>query len=184
MEWSVNKLCPLNWSDVFPCGIPGVEFEAPKAPRLSSRLRGIPAESWMAAGDRSAAAAAYRLIFDRMAGKCLPDAPMVAVCARFMTARHPNPESLAAAIPAGLSVFVLADSHRDFLARRISEAGGDPVLPKCPELPGEQVRTPEAIRLFMGDWKTMLLASLIVATPNPTSILHPAMAAGIPIIFA
>jgi hypothetical protein len=181
MGWAVNKLCPLDWHEVFPDGLPGVEFEAPKVPRLSSRLRGIPSESWHAAADRAEAAAAYRLIMTHMAGRAHSDPPAVAVCARFLTARRPDPSALVDTIPSGERVFVLADSRRSFLSERIRQKWGQPIQPLCPELPSEHVRTPGALRLFLSDWHTLLSAKLIIATPNPTSLLHPAHAQGTPV---
>jgi hypothetical protein len=181
MGWAINKLCPIGWSEVFPDGLPRVEFFTPGPSALTSRLRGVPCESWHAAGDRAAAADGYRHVFQHMTGMPMHDPPAVAVCARFLTARHPDPERLASAIPKGQRVFILADHHRDFLARHVEDNGGQAVWPRCPELRAEQERSRAAMGLFLGDWKTMLSAELIVAGANPTSLLHPAQATGIEI---
>lgn len=180
--WRENAHAPLPHDQVFPQGIPGVEFitEAPRA--TATRWQGnMPGSSWEAAEDRQRANAAYLTIMEAMAGAAHAGCAS-AIIARFH--RHPavTAASLVSAVPAG-PVFILADSRREELRALLQSAGHTPVLPTCPPMCADQDRSATSLLAFLSDWKTALSARHIVTHLQPTSLCQPALAAGKSIIF-
>lgn len=190
--WRVNAHCPLLVSDVFPAGISGVDLvtDAPaeSATRWDSRM----CHDWDAAADRGRADAAYARIIAAMNGR--PTfRPDLAVVARFHRATGDPADHIArlAATAADwirpdpdFRVFVFADQYRYQLAAALTVPGVRPTFTLAPELPADLARTPADTATFLLDWKTLLSARRIIALDGPTSLLHPARAAGIPIHYA
>lgn len=183
--WRVNEHCPLGVEEVFPGGVPGVEFvDAP--PAMATIWDGRRCHDWDAAGDRTAAARAYSAIVEAMAGRAT-FAPDAAVCGRFFRA-HGDAGALgdfaSRLVWPGAQVFVFADRHRAEIRRRLEGSGAAVCEPTAPELQADLARAAEDTRAFLNDWATLLAARLIVALDGPTSLLHPARAAGVPIHYA
>lgn len=188
--WRVNRHCPLPWEEVFPQGVPGVEFEnLPGPPPMPTHWDGIPCLDWAAAADPGRAADAYRLIIRSMVGT-VGTSHRVAVFGRFHRAPKTDPVVLAAAAIAAAAeagtreVFVLTDRHRDAIADHLRAAHLTPILPQSPALTSDLSRDPETLRLFINDWRTLLAARHIIALDGPSSLLHPARAIGRRITYA
>ena len=188
--WVVNEHCPLGWREVFPEGITGVEF-VPGEGGETSEIGGRPGMDWEAARCREHARFTYGRVMAAIGPQAWPDAPAVAIVARFHRAARFDLPRLAnaagrAAHEAGEGrVFVLADQHREdisILLRRLWNI--DAVLAAAPELTEDLDRSPEATRLFIQDWQTALAARQIIALDGPTSLLHPARASGARIHYA
>lgn len=188
--WRENVHCPLPVSYVFPAGIPGVDLVTDAPPEFATRWGRRMCHDWDAAGDRNRADAAYGRIIASMDGRPL-FRPDLAIVARFHRATG-DPAAHIARIAATAAawirpdtdfrVFVFADQHRAQLAAALAAAAGvRPSLPSAPELAADLERSPADTARFLGDWKTLLTARRIVALDGPTSLLHPARAAGIPI---
>ena len=187
--WRVNRHCPLPWQYVFPAGIRGVRIEEEPRPVFPRKFAGRMACAWDAAGDRSAADAAYARVMESMAGEARQDAPRLALCGRF----HRNPagsatdlaeRTIAAARRMGTSrVFVFSDRHRDRISECLWSFGIEAVQPACGELAEDLQRSADDVRDYMDDWKTLLAAEVIIALDGPASALHPARAAGREIIY-
>lgn len=190
-RWPVNKHCPATAADMFPTGVPGVEFlPGPERPKFATRWGGTMAHCWDACGDRERANAAYAAVMAAMVGTAMWDAPRTAVLGRF----HRNP----AADPAWFAeeilrnfhgqrsgrIFLLCDLHRDLISRRLSRAGFDVLQPACGQLVADRQRTRADVLDYASDWATLLAASRIIALDGPASALHPARAKGIEIICA
>ena len=188
--WRVNRHCPTAHSDVFPQGIPGVEFVTDAPPNFATKFDGVWCYEWAAAGDREAANAAYAEIMAAMAGTPMWRAPEVAILGRFH--RNPDADPIALADAAIRShgqfrwdrAFVLSDLHRGAIAARLGQAGFEAVQPESRELAADLDRTRDDILDYACDWATLLSARRIVALDGPASALHPARAAGIEIIYA
>jgi hypothetical protein len=182
--WRVNKHCQLPHDAVFPQGISGVEFITDAPPALATVWHNRRCHDWYAAADRKAANLAYGRIMAAMAGSAA-DGFQLGVCARFF--RHPSttPQQLAEhvrAIAGRLGegrVFLLADTRRAELAALMPDL--TVAMPHHPEPAEDLDRDPEQTRMFLDDWKTLLACPHIAAADGPTSLLHPARAAGIEI---
>jgi hypothetical protein len=190
-SWKVNRFLPLTHEQVFPGGIPGVEFLSDAPIGFVTRWEdGITADNYLAAGDPDQARAAYQTILAALAGDAMSEQPSVAVLGRFHRAPQATPDALvSAAVGAcrgigAARVFLLSDLHRTELAAGLQAAGIDVAWSVSPELPEDLLRDPDALLSYLGDWKTLLVAGIIVATQGPTGILHPARAAGTPIIYS
>lgn len=188
--WRVNPHCPLLWEQVFPAGIPGVEFvNLPGHPPMPTHWDGRPCLDWDAAGDRTKAADAYARIIAALPGPPPPQHHL-AVFGRFHRSPQANPIALAdaaiaAAQAAGTpSIFLLTDRHRDTIAARLRSAHLTPIFPTSPALTSDLSRDPETLRQFINDWRTLLAAHHIVALDGPSSLLHPARAIGRRITYA
>lgn len=188
--WVVNEHCPLGWREVFPAGIPGVEF-IPGGGAMVSTFAGRPGMEWDAAKCPEAARETYGRVMESVGPEPWPDAPEVAIVARFHRVARFDLGSLAngagrAAHEAGEGrVFVLADRHREdieILLRRLWNI--EAVHAAAPELAADLDRSPDATRLFIRDWQTALKVERIIALDGPTSLLHPARAAGTCIEYA
>jgi hypothetical protein len=179
--WRVNKHCPLGHEVVFPDGIEGVEFITDAPPALATVWHGRRCHEWFAAADRRAANLAYGRIMAAMDGTAW-GSHQLGVCARFH--RHPSttPEQMAEhvrAIAGRLGerrVFLLADTRRAELASLLHDLCV--TMPSAPELAEDLQRGPEHALAFLDDWKTLLACPHIAAADGPTSLLHPARAAG------
>lgn len=188
--WRVNQHCPAAHSDVFPQGIPGVEFVTDAPPNFSTKFDGVWCYEWAAAGDRKQANLAYAEIMRAMVGQPMPDAPEVAILGRFHRNPSADPITLAdAAIRLHGRyrwdrAFVLADMHREAIAERLRVAGFDAVQPRCAPLAADLQRTREDVLDYASDWATLLAARHIIALDGPASALHPARAAGVAITYA
>lgn len=189
-EWDQNEHCPLPWNEVFPAGISGVEFIPAQAAEVSA-LRGVPAMDWNACRCHHHAALTYRRVTSALCAKQPEGAPPVAILARFhRVSRYDLPRLVNAACATAVRmqtgrVFVLADQHRSdiqILARRLWDI--DVIPATSPELSTDLDRSPETLRAFIQDWQTVLAARHIIALDGPTSLLHPARAAGVPITYA
>jgi hypothetical protein len=189
--WEVNEHCPLAHEEVFPFGIGSVDFvpgDGSPAGLMDGRR---PPMDWDAARCRVHAGFTYARVISAIGAKAAPDAPDVAIVARFHRAQ---PFDLARlAIAAGRvarrlgasRVFLLSDRHRDDIELMINRHTQlVTVRASAPELEADLARTTEATRDFLQDWRTALAARHIVALDGPTSLLHPARAAGIPITYA
>jgi hypothetical protein len=188
--WRVNRHCPAAHSDVFPQGIPGVEFVTDAPPNFATKFDGVWCYEWAAAGDRQRADSAYAEIMRAMAGNPMPDPPEVAILGRFYRNPSADPITLAdAAIRLHGRyrwdrAFVLADMHRAAIDARLRVAGFEAVQPSCGTLAADLHRTREDVLAYAGDWHTLLAARHIIALDGPASALHPARAAGVPITYA
>lgn len=183
--WVLNEHCPVQWWEVFPEGIEGVEFTA-DAPGPTTKWIGIGCERWDAAGDRAAADAAYGRIMAAMAGE--PGAGCtVALAGRFFRTPGADAERLAlfAAVGAllGGPVFVFADSRRAEIRRVLDGLGVRVAMPRSSELGEDLARDRAGMLAYLSDWQRLLTARVIVAIDGPSSALHPARAAGIEIIY-
>lgn len=180
--WRDNAHCPAAHQDIFPRGIPGVEFVTDSPPASASRWDGIAAHAWAAAADRPLAAAAYAAILAAMDAPPAESPPTVAIIARFLRPRctTASPAALAyqaARHAAGGRVFILADSRRQELADALARHGVAAVWPQCPELAADLARSRETMRAFVADWHTASLSAHVLGSPE-TSLAFPARAAG------
>lgn len=188
--WRVNEHCPAAHTDVFPSGVPGVKFLTDAPPNFATRFGELWCYDWDAAGDRSAANAAYAEIMAAMGGTPMWRAPEVAILGRFH--RNPGADPIALADAAIRlhgrfrwdRAFVLSDLHRGGIAARLARAGFEAAQPESRELVADLDRTREDVLDYACDWATLLSASRIIALDGPASALHPARAAGIEIIYA
>ena len=189
-SWKVNRFLPLTHDQVFPQGIPGVEMVADAPDGFVTRWGNLTADNYAAAADRDMATAAYQMILGVMAGEAMAEPPSVAVLGRFHRAQDATAAALVATAVrtcAGIGaarVFLLSDLHRTALAKALQAAGLAVELPVSAELLEDLIRDPDALLSYLGDWKTLLAAGAIVASHGPTGILHPARAAGTPIIYS
>jgi|GEM_PF-3925714 len=185
--WFVNEHCPVDWREVFPEGIDGVEFTPGAVPWPATVWDGLGCERWDAAGERATADAAYARIMQAMAGTPQPGCT-VALAARF----HRNPAADAWRLammaayhaPLGAPVFVFADSRRAEIRRVLDALEVGYMLPKSAALSADLERDRAGILDYLSDWKRLLTARVIVAADGPSSALHPARAAGIRIVYA
>jgi hypothetical protein len=189
--WEVNEHCPLSHEEVFPLGIGSVDFvpgDGSPAGLMDGRR---PTMDWDAARCHVHARLTYARVIAAIGVKAAPDAPAVAIVARFHRAQTFDLARLA--IAAGRvahrlgtrRVFLLSDRFRDDIEREIiRHTGLETVRPSAAELESDLSRTPEATRAFLQDWQTTLDARHIVALDGPTSLLHPARAAGTCITYA
>lgn len=183
--WRVNRHCPVSYRELWPVGVPGVEFVDGEGIPLSvsTAWDGMWCYQWGAAADRQAANAAYGRILASMRVREHLEAPPVAVCGRF----HRNPSGqigrlAAAVVDTGQGrVFVLSDRYRSELSGMLDAAGVSVVMASSGPLDEDLSRAPSDVLAYAGDWRTLLRAELIVALDGPASALHPARAAGIPI---
>jgi hypothetical protein len=188
--WRVNSHCPAAHADVFPAGIPGVEFVDSAPPAMATRWGPAWCYDWHAAADRTAADAAYQRIIHSLAGRPLPDAPEVAILGRFHRNPAGDPIRLAdAAMRLHSSfrwdrVFLLSDMHRETIAARLAQGGLQAVMPSCGPLATDLQRSRSDVLAYASDWLTLLSARYIVALDGPASALHPARADGRRIIYA
>jgi hypothetical protein len=190
-NWPVNAHCPVSAYEMFPGGVPGVEFlPGTNRPEPPTRWGGLLAHCWDAAADRQRANQAYAEIMAAMVGTPMWRAPEVAILGRFHRNPGADPIALAdAAISRGWAdtwggVFVMSDCHRDLIAARFAQAGFRTVMPQSRPLPHDLERTRDDVLDYACDWATLLSARRIVALDGPASALHPARAAGIEIIHA
>lgn len=187
--WDINEHCPLPHADVFPTGIPGVEFTDPAFDAGFTEWNTRPFFSWDGAADRTLANAAYTTILAAMAGQPWSRFRL-AICARFFRNPPASPQALAeqalrTALATGIHcLFLMADRHRAEIAHTLACGGVSVISAATPELTADLARTPAETRLFLGDWKTVLAAQTIVALDGPTCLLHPARAAGRSLIYA
>jgi hypothetical protein len=190
-RWPVNKHCPATAADMFPNGVPGVEFlPGPERPEFATRWGGMMAHCWDACGDRELANAAYAAIMAAMVGTAAWKAPRTAVLGRF----HRNP----AADPAWFAeeilrnfhgqrsgrIFLLCDLHRELIFRRLTRAGFDVLQPVCGSLADDMERSRADVMDYASDWATLLAAARIIALDGPASALYPARACGTLILCA
>lgn len=188
--WQENEHCPLSHRQVFPEGIPGVAFADPGPESGFTDWNGQPYFCWHGAADRALADAAYGRIMAAMAGEARDTYPL-GLQARFHRRPGASPEALAnaaAAIAHDMElrrIFVLSDYHRVCLCGRLCAHGLRPAMPRSPGLARDLDRVSQADQLaWLDDWKTLLACRVIIALDGPTSILHPARAAGTRIIYA
>lgn len=189
--WERNHYLPLGWDEVFTHGVPGISFrEASAGSSPTTGWAGIAGYDWRAAADRRRADEAFARIIAAMAGAAMDHPPPLAICARFWRCPAADPSAISAlaiqqAVAMGARrVFILADLHRAQIAEELDSRGIAGILPTCPELPTDLDRTPGGTLAYLGDWKTLLAARLIVACDGPASALHPARAAETPIRYA
>lgn len=189
-HWRNNIHLPAEWDEIFPNGIPGVTFVPEPLPipfRLMGKNMG---HQWGTDEDRSKSHTAFQVVLRCMTGEAAPHPPAVAILGRFHRSHGSCPHKLADAATAQAEkagthrVFILSDKFRTEISQRLSHAGIESVLPLCPPLPVDLVRSLPEIVDYLSDWKTLLRASCIVATPGPASALHPARAAGTPVILS
>ena len=188
--WPVNQHCPAAAEQVFPEGIPGVVFSTETPPIFATRWGRKIAHCWDAAGDRERADSAYSRIMSAMAGEALKDAPEVAVLGRFYRNPGASPERLACrAWQASVRlktarIFLLSDRERSRITTLLEGVGRVVLQSRSGPLDADLDRSETGILDYCQDWKTALSASVIVALDGPASALHPARAAGTPIIYA
>ncbi len=182
--WVTNQHCPASAQDLFPTGIPGVEFVAGDPVVTATAWAGRSCERWDAAADRQRADAAYAAIMGAMIGRAR-HRPQVAICGRFYRNGGTDPESLAdaAAAVADGPVFLFADRHRDRIRARLTIHGARSIMPGAPELTRDLGRSRSSMLAYASDWQSLLAAPLIVACNGPASALHPARAAGRRIVY-
>lgn len=187
--WEANAHCPLHHIEVFPAGIPGVEFVCPDVGTLVTPVTDRPFFSWAGAFGYSLANAAYGTILEAMAGRPWGFYPL-AIHARFH--RHPtaSPRPLAwtavrEARAAGIrTAFLLSDLHRPVITD-ILEAAGIQVIPaRSAPLASDLARFRADTLAFLSDWKTLIASPLIVAGNGPTCLLNPARAAATNIVYS
>lgn len=184
--WAVNADCPLPHEVVFPNGIQGVTFTEPDGDCELTDWNGQPFFSWSAAADRPTANAVYARIMQAMCGAAR-EVFSLGVCVRFFRNPHVTVAGLAAHVRAVAGelncgrVFVMADRHREALAEALP--GLALRFPECGELTADLARTEGDTLSFISDWKTLLAAHWIVAPEGVTTMLHPARAAGVRIIY-
>jgi hypothetical protein len=190
-RWPVNKHCPATAADMFPTGVPGVDFlPGPERPEFATRWGGTMAHCWDACGDRERANAAYATIMASMVGTAAAGAPRTAVLGRFHRNPAADPAWFAEEIPRNFHgqrsgrIFLLCDLHRDLISRRLSRAGFDVMRPVCGSLADDMERSRADVMDYASDWATLLAAARIIALDGPASALNPARAAGIRIIYA
>lgn len=189
--WEVNEHCPLTHEEVFPLGIGPVDFvpgDGSPAGLMDGRR---PTMDWDAARCHVHARTTYARVMTSIGAQARPDAAEVAIVARFHRTQTFDLARLA--IAAGRvahrlgtrRVFLLSDRNRDNIELMINRHTQlQTVRASAPELESDLARTPEATRAFLQDWRTALAARHIVALDGPTSLLHPARAAGVPITYA
>jgi hypothetical protein len=169
---------------VFPDGIPGVRFCDPEGDCGLTPWNDQPYFAWDGAACRPTADRAYAAIMSAMTGTAWESFDL-GVCARFFRRPQTTPDALAAHLRHTASrlgirrVFLLADSHRREIAALCPDL--EIILPRCPELAHDLHRPKDATRTFIDDWKTLLACPHIVAPDGPTTMLHPARAAGLQI---
>jgi hypothetical protein len=76
------------------------------------------------------------------------------------------------------NAFILADSHRLYIALALEKRGVIPVFPDGIEMQNEWDRTPERLIEFCNDWKTAIAAPLVINAVGVSSLLYPSLAAG------
>ena len=180
--WRQNPQVQLWHDEVFPNGIPGVEFTDVKLGFATRWARDVPGESWEASDNYERSNAAYRTIMDAMAGAAWTSCP-VAIVARFWRFPHANAERLAeTAAEHGSEVFVLADSRREEIVARLESLGVKAILPIGPEMKCDLDRTPKSMLTYFSDWKTAIRCGSIVTHHEETAVTYPARALGKPII--
>lgn len=184
--WVVNEHVPATWEDVFPQGVEGVTFISAASAMPPTEWDGMSCERWDAAGDRRQADMAYGRIMAAMRGT-VADGCEVAIAARFH--RTPGGDARRLAIlaaynaPEDGAVFVFADSRRVQIWEVLDALDVTFALPRSSMLATDLDRDRAGLLRYIGDWKRLLEARLIVAIDGPSSALHPARAAGIEIIY-
>jgi hypothetical protein len=181
-SWKINHECNLPLRDVFPNGVLGVEFIENAKPAHATSWDGRLCSSWDSAYDRQKAIAAYRTIMDSMAGEMGEPEPF-ALCCRFHYAgfdvKSVLEKTLFVAETHGFKkLFLLADSRRAELSSRLLEHGIESVLPSSSEMASDFDRTYEDQCRFLSDWKRFTGASVIVANPPVSGLIHPARSFG------
>lgn len=180
--WRINWQCNATHQQVFPHGIPGVTFVDDAPSGFTSRLHGTRVHLWGAGQDPDSVASTYKVVMNALLGDAVepPEAAIIARLHRFRVDPLEAAISMAdAAAREGISgVFVLSDSHRQLIARVLTERGIKVVLPLHPEMGFEQDRTPERLAAFCPDWKTSLSAGKIISVGGVSTLLYPAMADG------
>lgn len=190
--WETNEHCPLQHEEVFPTGVAGVHFVQGEGTEVCL-MGGVPAMDWSACRCHHHASLSYRRVMASMGPQAWPEPPAVAIVARFhRVQRFDLPRLAMAAGRAAFDeseprrrVFVLADQHREGIAILLRRHWNvEPVQASAPELQSDLDRTADDTCLFLRDWRTALSARRIIALDGPTSLLHPARAAGASIAYA
>lgn len=187
--WRVNEHLPADHEQIFPTGIPGVEFLRDAEPAFATRWDGCWCYEWDAAEDRATANAAYASIISAMVGR-QPIYPWrTSILARFHRNPDRRPEEFAAKAirilrgERSTEVFLLSDIYRDAISTALLESSIRPIIPQCLEIPSDLDRIDEDIIHYCSDWKMLLACGHIIALDGPASALHPARAAGIQISY-
>ena len=177
-SWKVNHHLPLPHSEVFPRGIPGVEFVDAPAGFATRWSRAVSGQAWDAAQDREAANTAYRTIVSAMV-MCPSDPVEVAIMARFHRFANTSPRELALlASQHGQRAFLLVDSRRSEMAAELENLGVEVVLPNSPEMAFDKDRSKASMLQYLGDWQRALASQAIITTKELSSSVFPAMAEG------
>lgn len=178
-HWRQNEACPFPHHYFFPNGISGVTFIDEADIVWMTRMNGKTCDHY-----QPHVPAPYARIMEAMTGEATHK-PRIAVFGRFF--RHPLASPIALAHGAAAHaeaigadrVFLMADAHRATITKIIESAGIEVIQPKSAELRHDLDRS--VMRDFIDDWKTLAAAEEIVTHQQPSGMLHPAMAAGVPI---
>lgn len=181
--WRVNEHLPATHEEMFPEGVPGVEFVTDAPPNFATKLDGKWCYEWDASGDRAAARVAYARIIAAMVGQPWVFPPPVAILGRFHRAPGGSPLALAQAAAAALPardrrVFLLSDCWRESITSILKGDRIGVLQACCLPLSEDLRRTRADLLAYACDWQTLLSARTIIALDGPASALHPARAAG------
>lgn len=162
----MNRDCPSPWWDVFPEGVPNVEFVEFEEVHTSSGIQGKMAYDYFGEVD-------YHSILSRM--RHTPHcASVVAVHGRFHRIPDTDLSNMVEAIPVGTDrVFLLCDNHRESLKGRLKEKGIEVINARSREMSDDFDRKPSDTADFIADWRSLCTASTVVTNCEESSALHP-----------
>lgn len=180
--WRINRHLPADHQEVFPHGIPGVQFIR-SAPDWTTRFHdGGTCDIFR---PFAAAGMLYRRVIASLAGSSPQNRCRLAICARyFRQPSNPSTDDLVAAAADAAKalscdkVFLLADSHRQVISAGLASYGIRTMLPRCKELTHDLDRSQLDALQFCADWKQFLAADTIISNSKVSGLLHPAMATG------
>jgi len=178
--WRINHECPAHHEDVFPNGIPNVEFDMDAPLGFASQFGDKRIHEWQPDLDAQKRKDAYQTVIDSMAGDAKEEFRFSAIARlrRFQINAQDAADEIAwrAKNIGADSCFLLADSNRAEIAERLAENGIKTTLPDSPEMEHDFDRNAASVIQFCSDWKTALAADILFSVGGDSSLAFPKIA--------
>lgn len=175
--WRLNWQCPATHDQIFPTGLPRVEFVTDAPMGYATKHRGRRLHDWHEWSDKPTMRKSYDHVISAMTGQAsfAPDCGILGRFHRFSVNVPQAAETMAkGALGHGAkTAFVLADCHRKEIAESLEKRGVEAVFPDGPEMASERDRTPERMIQFCSDWKTLLASHHVITTGGVSSLIYP-----------